>query len=84
MFEKLLKLTGDGRYVVRSIRTPVEPMSENTVNAALQRLGFIKDGVIAHGFPAMASTLLNDSGKWSSDAIERALAHKDKDPVRAA
>ena len=59
-------------------------MSENTVNAALQRRGFIKDEVTAHGFRAMASTLLNESGKWSSDAIERALAHKDKDSVRAA
>lgn len=38
----------------------------------------------AHGFRAMASTLLNESGKWSSDAIERASAHKDKDAVRAA
>jgi integrase len=38
----------------------------------------------AHGFRAMASTLLNESGKWSPDAIERALAHKDKDSVRAA
>ena len=59
-------------------------MSENTVNAALRRLGFTGDEMTAHGFRATASTLLNESGKWSADAVERALAHKDKDRVRAA
>ena len=77
-------LTGGGRYVFPSIRTPLKPMSENTVNAALRRLGFTGDEMTAHGFRATASTLLNESGKWSVDAIERALAHKDKDMVRAA
>ena len=77
-------LTGDGRFVFPSIRTPARPMSENTVNGALRRLGYTKDEMTAHGFRAMASTLLNESGKWSPDAIERALAHKDKDIVRAA
>jgi integrase len=76
--------TGGGRYVFPSIRTPRSPMSENTVNAALRRLGYTGDEMTAHGFRAMASTLLNESGKWSPDAIERALAHKDKDTVRAA
>jgi integrase len=70
--------------VFPSIRTPARPMSENTVNAALRRLGYSGDEMTAHGFRAMASTLLNESGKWSVDAIERALAHKDKDAVRAA
>lgn len=84
LFEEARDLTGDGRYVFPSIRTHLKPMSENTVNAALRRLGYSKDEMTAHGFRAMASTLLNESGKWSSDAIERALAHKDKDVVRAA
>ena len=77
-------LTGDGRYVFPSIRTLVRCMSENTVNGALRRLGYTGDEMTAHGFRAMASTLLNESGKWSPDAIERALAHKDSDKVRAA
>jgi integrase len=77
-------LTGGGRYVFPSIRTPLKPMSENTVNAALRRLGFTGDEMTAHGFRSTASTLLNESGKWSVDAIERALAHKDRDAVRAA
>src|SRR3546814_17982521 len=59
-------------------------MSENTINAGLRRLGFTGDEMTAHGFRAMASTLLNESGKWHTDAIERALAHGDWDRVRAA
>lgn len=78
------QFTGDGRYVFPSVRSGARPMSENTVNAALRRLGYSKEQMTAHGFRAMASTLLNESGKWSPDAIERALAHKDRDAVRAA
>jgi len=77
-------LTGDGRYVFPSIRSRFDPMSENTVNAALRRLGYTGDEMTAHGFRSTASTLLNESGKWSPDAIERALAHKGKDLVRPA
>lgn len=77
-------LSGHGRYVFPSIRSGLRPMSENTVNGALRRLGFTGDEMTAHGFRAMASTLLNESGRWSSDAIERALAHKDRDAIRAA
>ena len=71
-------------YVFPSIRTTDRPMSENTLGAALRRLGYTGDEMTAHGFRATASTLLNESGKWSSDAIERALAHGDPDKVRAA
>lgn len=77
-------LTGDGQFVFPSVRTPRRPMSENTINGALRRLGFTGDEMTAHGFRAMANTLLNESGKWQPDAIERALAHKDRDQVRAA
>jgi integrase len=84
LLKTLRGLTGDGKFVFPSIRTPARPMSENTVNAALRRLGYTKEDMTAHGFRAMASTLLNESGKWSPDAIERSLAHKDRDSVRAA
>jgi integrase len=47
-------------------------------------MGFGADEMTAHGFRAMASTFLNECGKWSPDAIERALAHKDTDHVRGA
>jgi integrase len=61
-----------------------KPISENTLNGALRRMGFGPDEMTAHGFRASASTLLNESGLFSSDAIERALAHQDADAVRRA
>jgi len=78
------QLTGNGRLVFPSVRTPLRPMSENTLNAALRRLGYGSDEMTSHGFRSTASTLLNESGKWTPDAIERALAHGDADTVRAA
>jgi integrase len=64
LFREAQFLSGHARYVFPSIRTPARPMSENTVNAALRRLGYSGDEMTAHGFRAMASTLLNESGKW--------------------
>ena len=57
-------------------------MSENTVNAALRRLGYDKDTMTGHGFRHMASTLLNEQG-WNRDAIERQMAHAERNQVRA-
>lgn len=81
---ELRALTGDGRLVFPALGKPDRPMSENTATGALRRLGFGAEEMTAHGFRAMASTLLNESGKWHPDAIERALAHRDTDQVRAA
>ena len=80
---ELHPLTGSGRYVFPGARTNGRPMSENTVNAALRRLGFTKNHITGHGFRSMASTLLNEQG-WHRDAIERQLAHAERDEVRAA
>lgn len=71
-------------YLLPSLRTRARPMSDNTLNAGLRRMGYSKDEMTAHGFRATASTLLNESGKWSVDAIERALAHGHSDAVRGA
>lgn len=68
-------LSGKGRYVFPSVRTRARPISDNTVNAALRRMGYTKEQMTAHGFRTSASSLLNESGKWNPDAIERALAH---------
>ena len=84
LFREIQFATGPIGYVFPSIRTRSRPMSENTINAGLRRLGYASDEMTAHGFRAMASTLLNESGKWHPDAIERALAHGDSDKVRAA
>lgn len=80
---ELHPLTGRGRYVFPGIRTVTEPMSENTVNAALRRMGFDKDTMTGHGFRAMASTRLNEMG-WAPDVIERQLAHAERNKVCAA
>lgn len=83
ILRELQPLTGRGRYVFPGARTNGRPMSENTVNAALRRLGYAGDQMTGHGFRSMASTLLNEQG-WHRDAIERQLAHAERDTVRAA
>ncbi|TWT23596.1 tyrosine-type recombinase/integrase [Luteimonas marina] len=82
ILEELHPLTKWGAYVFPSIRDGKRPMSNNTINAALRRLGYDKDTMTAHGFRAMASTRLNELG-WSPDVIERQLAHADRNKVRA-
>ena len=80
---EILPITGQGRYVFPSVRTNSRPMSENTVLAALRRMGFTKEEMSCHGFRAMASTVLHEQG-WNRDAIERQLAHVERNSVRAA
>ena len=82
LLESAKAISAGQRYVFSSLYPGKRPMSENTINAALRRLGYSGKEMTAHGFRAMASTLLNESGKWSPDAIERALAHKDSNAVR--
>lgn len=87
MMEKLHRLhdlTGGGKYLFPCLGNDDMPMSENTVNLALRRLGFGQDQMTAHGFRAMAATLLNESGQWHPDAIERQLAHIETNEVRRA
>jgi integrase len=84
LFKELRSLTGPSGLVFPAFHTSRRPMSENTLNAALRRMGFAKDEVSAHGFRSTASTLLNESGLWNPDAIERALAHGDSNAVRGA
>ena len=84
LFEQLWELTGTGRYCFPSFRSPRRPMSENTVNAALRALGFGQEEMTAHGFRAMAATLLNETGKFNPDAIERQLAHMETNAIRRA
>jgi integrase len=71
-------------YLFPSLRSARRPMSENTINGALRRLGYAQNEMTGHGFRAMAATLLNEMGKWNPDAIERQLAHADNNAVRRA
>lgn len=84
LLRELHRLTGNGRFVFPSSWSRERCMSENTLNAALRRLGFTKDEMTAHGFRSSASSMLNECGLWHPDAIERQLAHVDNDSVRRA
>lgn len=84
LFTGVQPLTGKwSRYVFPAAVTRTRPMSENTINSALRRMGYTSTDMTGHGFRSMASTLLNEQG-WNRDAIERQLAHGERDPVRAA
>jgi integrase len=77
---ELHALTGNGRYLFHCERTKSRPMSENTVNAALRRLGFTSDEMTGHGFRAMARTVLDEVLGYRVEWIEHQLAHAVEDP----
>ncbi len=83
ILENLRSYTGDERFLFPSSRSSERCMSDNTVNAALRRLGYANDEMTGHGFRAMASTRLNEMG-WPPDVIELQLAHAERNKVRAA
>ena len=83
VLSEIQPITGQGRYVFPSIRTNSRPMSNNTVLAALRRMGYTKEEMCGHGFRAMASTILHEQG-WPSDIIERQLAHAERNSIKAA
>lgn len=82
LLDNLATFTGDSRYWLAS-RNPLVPISTNTMLFALYRLGY-RGRMTGHGFRSVASTVLNESGLWRKDAIERQLAHKETDDVRGA
>lgn len=84
ILEELKQLSHHDAMVLPSQRLKVKPLSENTFNQALRKMGFAKDEMTAHGFRATFSSLANESGNWNPDAIERALAHVDGNEVRRA
>ena len=80
----LREITGNGRFVFPSVRTVLRPISENTLNAALRRLGYASEDMSTHGFRSMVATRLNEMGRWNPDAIERQLGHQEVNAVRRA
>jgi integrase len=83
ILRELQPLGRGGRYLFPSLRTRDRPMSDNTINAALRRLGYTSEEQTGHGFRSMASTLLNEQG-FPPDVIELQLAHMERNKVRAA
>lgn len=82
ILRELQPLTGVGKYLFPGNR-PGKVISENTLGAALRTLGYTSEEMTAHGFRAMASTMLNEIG-WPPDVIEAQLAHAPKNAIRAA
>ena len=83
ILSELNQVTGHGQYVFPSERGGGRPMSENTVNAALRRMGYKSDEMTGHGFRSTASTLLHELG-YPHQVIERQLAHGERNQVSAA
>ncbi|MEJ7805706.1 MAG: integrase arm-type DNA-binding domain-containing protein, partial [Telluria sp.] len=84
ILRELSPLTGEGRYVFPGVRVRSRPMSDATLLAVVRRLGYAREEFTPHSFRKIASTLLNESHLWHRDAIERQLAHGERDQVRAA
>lgn len=84
ILKELHAITGHRALLFPGVRSVGSAMSENTINAALRRLGYGKDDMTGHGFRAAASSLLNECGKWNADAIEAQLAHVDSNKIRKA
>jgi integrase len=82
LFKDIQPATGDGKYVFPSPRSRTRPLSNVALLAALRRMGYEQGTLTVHGFRTTASTLLNEQG-WRPDAIERQLAHGERDHVRA-
>ncbi|SEJ39359.1 Integrase [Azotobacter beijerinckii] len=85
LLEQVRLLTGRFDLVFAGDHHRWKPMSENTVNSALRRMGYdTKSEVCGHGFRAMACSALVESGLWSRDAVERQMSHQERNSVRAA
>lgn len=82
VLEAMKAISGGGALVFPSPFYPSKPLSENTFNSALARMGY-KNTATAHGFRALFSTVANENG-WNPDVIERQLAHKERNEIRAA
>lgn len=83
LLAELEPMTGESPYILASAQNPLCSISNNTLLFAIYRLGY-RGRMTGHGFRALASTILNESGLWSRDSIERQLAHRESDQVRAS
>jgi len=84
ILKELHAVTGQGRYLFPHLSKPDKTLSSNTITKSLRRLGYTGDEMTDHGFRTVASTILNESGEFQPDAIERQLSHQEDDEVRGA
>jgi integrase len=84
LLESLRPLAGKSKFLFPSIRSPLEPMSNNSINAALRRMGYTRDEITGHGVRAMARTLCHEVLGFAPEVIEEQLAHAKSGPLRDA
>lgn len=87
ILSELKKLTGNGRYCFSTSQYKSRPLSDNTLRSGLIRIGYTNEQIVPHGFRAMFSTITNEKVNehgFSSDVIEKCLAHEEKSKVRGA
>lgn len=85
IFNKVQEVSGKCELIFIGDHSPRKPMSEGTVNKALQNMGYdTKTEICGHGFRTMACSSLIESGLWSRDAVERQMSHQERNGVRAA
>lgn len=82
ILKELSLYTLGGRYVFGRSRHSKAPLSSDTVNKAMRRMGFDRKMITAHGFRHLASTQLNETLQWHPDVIEAQLSHQDSDKIR--
>ncbi|WP_174865944.1 tyrosine-type recombinase/integrase [Pectobacterium polaris] len=89
ILEELKDLTydvnGDGGFILTGCYDAMKPMSENTINKALRKMGYdTKTDLCGHGFRTLACSALIESGIWPEDVVELQMSHMEKNNVRAA
>lgn len=84
LLRELLEISNGSALTFPGVGAKGRPLSENTLNVAVRRLGFGKGVMTSHGFRSTASSLINEDGQWSPDAIERELSHEEGNKVRRA
>lgn len=84
LLESLRPLAGKSKFLFPSIRSPLEPMSNNSINAALRRMGYTRNEITGHGVRAMARTLCHEVLGFAPEVIEEQLAHAKSGPLRDA
>ena len=85
ILKQIKEISGHLEIVFPGDHSPYKPMCENTVNKALQLMGYdTKVDVCGHGFRAMACSALMESGLWLQDAVERQMSHQERNTVRLA
>ena len=86
LLTSILPASGNSKYIFPNEKDPNKPMHSENVNKAIRRIqgGKYIGKIVSHGFRSMASTILNESGKFPVDVIEKQLAHRKTNSVRSA